>query len=135
MPRVSELFKAERLKGSDLTGPGTVIIKSALIEKPGYNGGVEQTIDVELNGTMRFVKVTPQLAADIVAILGDDESLNWINKAITIYPKEELIKSENKMVLVIRASAAKDVPASVVTGNGYKTPPKPRTDLNDDIPL
>jgi len=136
MPKVSDFFPPDKkLRASELTGSATVIIRSGLIEKDGYNGATDRVLEVELNGQIREMRISATLANDILSILGDDESLNWIDKPISIYPHKITLNDrdtgQEKTVDMIRAGAA---PEGTVVG---KAPSRPaaRGDMNDDIPF
>jgi hypothetical protein len=134
LPKVSDLFPPDRLKATELTGPITVVIRSALLEKPGYGGGTEQALEIEMDGRLRVMKVGSMLANDIAAVLKADESLNWIGKAIAIYPFQLTIKGKDEAVTMIRAMAATEVLDGIYSSNGHHPLPKQHNDLNDDIP-
>ena len=113
MPKVSDYFPPEkRLKASEMTGAATVIIRSGLIEKDGYNGAVDRVLEIEMNGQLREMRITATLANDILGVLGDDESLNWIDKPISIYPNKITIndrdsgQEKSEIVDMLRAAAA-----------------------------
>jgi len=137
MPKVSDFFPPDKkLRASELTGSATIIIRSGLIEKDGYNGAVDRVLEVELNGQIREMRISATLANDILAILGDDESLNWIGQPVSIYPHKITLNDrdtgQEKTVDMIRAGAA---PEGTVVG---KAPARPATrgdDMNDDIPF
>jgi hypothetical protein len=139
MPKVSDFFPPDKLKATELTGSTTVIIRSCLVEKDGYNGATDRVLDIEMNGQMRDMRVSATLARDIVAVLGDDESLNWINKPISIYPSKITINDrdtgQEKTVDMIRAAAAPE--GTVVTGEAPRRPAAStrRSDMDDDIPF
>ncbi len=136
MPKVSDFFPPDKLKATELTGATTVIIRSGLIEKDGYNGAVDRVLEVEMNGQIRDMRVSATLARDIVAVLGDDESLNWIDKPISIYPSKITINDrdsgQEKTVDMIRAAAAPD---GTVVSEAPARPAARRNDMNDDIPF
>ena len=137
MPKVSDYFPPEkRLKASEMTGAATVIIRSGLIEKDGYNGAVDRVLEIEMNGQLREMRITATLANDILGVLGDDESLNWIDKPISIYPNKITINDrdtgQEKVVDMLRAAAAPD--GTVVPKEAPRRPAT-RNDMNDDIPF
>ena len=136
MPKVSDFFPPDkRLKASELTGAATVIIRSGLIEKDGYNGATDRVLEVELNGQIREMRISETLANDILGILADDESLNWIDKPVSIYPHKITINDrdtgQEKTVDMIRAGTA---PEGTVVSKGSARPAR-RNDMNDDIPF
>ena len=137
MPKVSDFFPPDKkLKASELTEAVTVIVRSGLIEKDGYNGAVDRVLEIEMYGQIREMRITATLARDILAVLGDDESLNWIDKPISIYPSKITINDrdtgQEKIVDMIRAAAAPD--GTVVTREAPRRPAT-RNDMNDDIPF
>ena len=136
MPKVSDFFPPDkRLKASELTGPATVIIRSGLIEKDGYNGAVDRVLEIELNGQLREMRISATLASDILGILGDDESLNWIDRPISIYPHKITLNDrdtgQEKTVDMMRAAAA---PEGTVVG-AAPARPAARRDMDDEIPF
>jgi len=139
MPKVSDFFPPDKLKATELTGSTTIIIRSGLIEKDGYNGAVDRVLEIEMNGQIRDMRVSATLARDIVAILGDDESLNWINKPVSIYPSKITITDRDtnaeKVVDMIRAGAAPE--GTVISEAPARAPARPATrrDMDDDIPF
>ena len=139
MPKVSDFFPPDKIKATELTEATTVIVRSGLIEKDGYNGAVDRVLEIEMNGQIRDMRVSATLARDIVAVLGDDESLNWINKPISIYPSKITINDrdsgQEKIVDMIRAGAA---PNGTVVNEAPARPTTraaTRSDMNDDIPF
>ena len=137
MPKVSDYFPPDkRLKASEMTGAATVIIRSGLIEKDGYNGAVDRVLEIELNGQLREIRISAMLASDILGVLGDDESLNWIGKPISIYPHKITLNDrdtgQEKTVDMLRAAAAPD--GTVVPKEAPRRPAT-RNDMNDDIPF
>jgi hypothetical protein len=137
MPKVSDFFPPDkRLKASELIAPVTVIIRSGLIEKDGYNGAVDRVLEIELNGQLREMRISATLASDILGVLADDESLNWIGKPISIYPNKITLNDrdtgQEKTVDMLRAAAA---PEGTVVGAAPARPATRRNDMDDDIPF
>jgi len=81
------------------------------------------------------MRLSATLANDILAVMGDDESLNWIDKPVSIYPHKITINDrdtgQEKTVDMIRAGTA---PEGTVVSKGSARPAR-RNDMNDDIPF
>jgi hypothetical protein len=124
MPRVSSIFSGgSHLRASDLSGPRDVRNVGWHEE---YLYGKNEYV-LELEGESRGLRLTATLARDIRAALDEDDTDDWIDRVITIYPAKMPIRENGteKIVDTIRAMKSElDKPPVKTIGS----PP------DDDIP-
>ena len=130
MPKVSELFPAQFLKGSDLAAPRDVTLGAWRTENK--YGRDEHIFD--LAGETLALRCGPQLMREIAAALNEDDFDRWLGRSITVYGKGQPIKDKDtgqqKDVVVTHAMASKlDRPP----GNGNALSIR-NSDMDDDIP-
>jgi hypothetical protein len=130
MPKVSDIFPAQFLRGAELTAPRDITIAGWRTE---YQYGKEEYI-LDLVGESSALRCGPTLAREIAATLGDDEMDHWPGRTIAVYGLGMKIKDRDtgteKDVIAIHAMASKlDKPP----GNG-KALSRP-SDMDDDIPF
>ena len=130
MPKVSDVFPAQFLRGADLTAPRDITIAGWRTE---YLFGKEEYV-LDLVGESSALRCGTTLGHEIARALNEDEMDLWPGRTVTVYGAGMKIKDkatgEEKDVIAIHAMKSKlDRPG----GNGKAL--SRSSDMDDDIPF
>lgn len=138
MPRVSDVFPAQFIRGADLAAPRDITIAGWRTE---YQYGKEEYV-LDLVGESSALRCGPTLGREIAAALGEDEMDRWPGRSVRIYGAGMKIKDkvtgEEKDVIAIHAMASerdKAAKEDAKPSNGKAPALSHSSDMNDDIPF
>ena len=137
MPRVSDVFPAQFIRGADLAASRDITLGAWRTE---YLFGKEEYV-LDLVGESSALRCGITLAHEIAAALGEDEMDRWPGRVVRIYGAGMKIKDkstgEERDVIAIHAMASerdKAAKQDAKPGNGQIALSR-SSDMNDDIPF
>jgi hypothetical protein len=107
--KLSEMFPRKYLSGEDLNGKAwTLTIENVTTEKLSPRPGAppEDKYIVHFKKTQRGMVLCRTLAYQISEALGSDDTAEWLNKRITIYPESITIAGKRRLAIRARAASA-----------------------------
>ena len=108
---IEEMFPSRFLRGSDLSGPVTVVIAEVRQERVYSRWEGERDVFVlYCEKARRGVVLSKPLALSIAQALGENETERWSGRTISLYPQP--MKVAGRELVVIRARAAEKQPAN-----------------------
>lgn len=105
--KISEIFPRKYATGEDLKGqPYTLTVRTVQMEEmhPQPGAPAEEKPVIYFAGTQKGIILSPTLARQIQAILGD-ETNEWTGKRITLYPQPMTVAGKARIAIRARPAA------------------------------
>jgi hypothetical protein len=115
--KVSDMFPTSYVSGADLKGKAfrvTIARVEAEELRPVRNAPPETKYVVYVEQSKKGVILSRTLAVQIAAIVGSDETRDWVGKSITIYPEPMTVAGKPRIAIRARKPGPEPrrVPAS-----------------------
>jgi hypothetical protein len=133
----TEAFPSRFLKPADLKGaPCALQIRRAKLEPVKFDGKEQTKLVLYFAGTNKTLTVNATNFDSLVEITGQDDSDNWSDCVIEVYPSTVDVRGEERACIRIRAPEQADMLAAA---KAPKLPPAPeppkKGDMDDEIPF
>jgi hypothetical protein len=118
----SDVFPSKYLKAGDLEGPVVLTILEAPLETMTFKGKQEEKIVLHFRGTQKVLPLNLTNFDGVVAATGEDDTDNWVNRKIEVYPTTTEMRGQTVDCIRVRkpgdtSTRKKAAPASEATAS------------------